>query len=176
MLKHWPGKLRRNAAIFHLCCFVFNQLILSWYVYSVTFRERRAYPCCPVDVALAEIALEAINDLRPWIDCHKTSVAYVHPKMRTSGQIEQMDLNIVDSMNPARNAKVNGGQSGGVARCGDPMESREFVDACCVTGGGAFRDFRRWRKYCRPWFCALRKTRWWPEVESNHRHRDFQSL
>lgn len=32
-------------------------------IYSVTFRERRAYPCCPVDVALAEIALEAINDL-----------------------------------------------------------------------------------------------------------------
>ena len=39
-------------------------------------------------------------------------MAYVHPKMRTSVPVEQMDSNIVDSMNPARNAKVNGVQSG----------------------------------------------------------------
>ena len=32
-------------------------------------------------------------------------------------------------------------RAGRVARCGDPMESREFVDACCVTGGVPFLIF-----------------------------------
>jgi len=41
-------------------------------------------------------------------------------------------------------------RAGRVVRGSDPMESGEFVDACCITGGGAFRDFRRWRKHCRP--------------------------
>ena len=32
-------------------------------------------------------------------------------------------------------------RAGRVARCCDPMESREFVDACCVTGGVPFVIF-----------------------------------
>ena len=32
-------------------------------------------------------------------------------------------------------------RAGHVARCGDPMESREFVDACCVIGGVPFVIF-----------------------------------
>ena len=71
-------------------------------------RERLAtsYPDYDPLIALAEIALDHSNDLSVRIDCHKTIAAYVHPKMRTSAPVEQMDSNIVDSMNPARNARL----------------------------------------------------------------------
>ena len=58
-------------------------------------------------IALAEIALDQSNDLSVRIDCHKTIAAYVHPKMRTSAPVEQMDSNIViNIVNPE--ASVSG--------------------------------------------------------------------
>jgi hypothetical protein len=46
-------------------------------------------------IAFAEIALDASNDWSIRIDCHKTIVAYVHPKIRTSAPVEQMGSHIV---------------------------------------------------------------------------------
>ena len=60
-------------------------------------RERLAsnYPDYDPLIALAEIALDQSSDLSVRIDCHKTIAAYVHPKMRTSAPVEQMESDIV---------------------------------------------------------------------------------
>ena len=70
---------------------------LLGFLRRTALRERLAsnYPDYDPLIALAEIALDQSSDLSVRIDCHKTIAAYVHPKMRTSAPVEEMDPNIV---------------------------------------------------------------------------------
>ena len=72
-------------------------------------RDRLAtnYPDYDPLTALAGIALDQSNDLSVRIDCHEKIAAYVHPKMRTSAPVDQMDSNIViNIVNPDASISV----------------------------------------------------------------------
>jgi hypothetical protein len=60
-------------------------------------RERLAsnYPDYDPQIVLADIALDQSIDLSVRMVSHKTIAAYVHPKMRASAPVEEMDSNIV---------------------------------------------------------------------------------